>query len=245
MFDLTGKTALVTGAAQGIGHAATVALVECGAKVIGVDINAAELSKLESIEHVEMRCFDVTDPLAIAAQSSDCGPIDILVNCAGLVHQGTILECGDNDWSRSWDLNVTSIYHLIAAFIPGMVERRGGSIVNISSVVSNIVGAPKRLAYGTAKAAVNGLTKSVASDFVQYGIRCNAIAPGTIDTPSWQQRVSAAPDTAEARKEFMARQPMGRLGNPREVAAAVVYLSSDEAAFVTGTTLIVDGGMSL
>ncbi len=243
---LEGKTAVVTAAGQGIGCATVLAFAREGAKVCATDINEDALSEVQNTApEVEAVRLDVTDQSAIQDFAAGRGAVDVLFNCAGFVHHGTILECSEDDWQVSVNLNVTSMYRMIRAILPAMLEAGGGSIVNISSGASSIRGIPNRFVYGTTKAAVIGLTKAVAADFITKGIRCNAICPGTIDTPSLQDRISAFDDPVAARKAFIARQPMGRLGTAEEVAAAAVYLASDESAYSTGTTVIVDGGFSL
>ena len=244
---LAGKTAFITAAAQGIGRATALAYAAEGARVIATDLNEAKLAELGS--GIETRALDVTDGAAIRAAVAAAGPIDILFNCAGFVHQGTILEATDAEWEFAWLLNVRSMTHAIRAALPGMVDRGAGSIINMSSGASSIKGAPARCVYGTSKAAVIGLTKSVAADFVKNGIRCNAICPGTIETPSLQERIAANAAASgglyAARAAFVARQAMGRLGTPEEIAALAVYLGADESRFVTGQTMIIDGGWTL
>ncbi len=243
---LSGKTALVTAAAQGIGRATALAFAREGADVIATDVNMEKLSELEGTQGLKVRALDVLDAQAIQSLAGDLGAFDALVNCAGFVHHGTILECGEKDWDFSFDLNVRSMYRIIRAFLPAMLERgQGGSIVNIASVASSVKGIPNRFVYGTSKAAVIGLTKSVAADFVTKGIRCNAICPGTIQTPSLDDRIAAQGDAEAARKAFVARQPLGRLGTPEEIAAMALYLASDESAFTTGQIHVVDGGISI
>jgi 2-keto-3-deoxy-L-fuconate dehydrogenase len=241
---LAGKTAVITAAGQGIGRASAEAFVREGATLVATDI---DLSLLATLDGCSRRALDVTDAAAIVAIAADVGPIDVLFNCAGVVHAGTVLECTDEAWHRAIAINATAMFHTIRAFLPGMVARGGGSIINMSSVASSVTGVPNRFAYGASKAAVIGLTKSVAADFVARGVRCNAICPGTVESPSLLGRVraqAAATGTAEAdvRAEFERRQPMGRLGRPEEIAALAVYLASDEAAFTTGTVSVVDGG---
>lgn len=242
---LAGKTCLITAAAHGIGRASALAFAAEGADVIATDINLAALETLRGTVELQTRPLDVTDPAAIAELARAVGPIDVLLNAAGFVHHGTILQCAEEDWDFTLNLNVRSMYRMIRAFLPGMLERGKGAIVNISSGASSIRGIPNRFIYGTSKAAVIGLTKAVAADFIRHGIRCNAICPGTIDTPSLAERIGAFADPVQARKDFIARQPMGRLGRPDEVAAVAVHLASDESAFTTGTTIVVDGGFSL
>jgi 2-keto-3-deoxy-L-fuconate dehydrogenase len=243
---LSGKTALVTAAAQGIGRSTALAFAREGATVIATDVNLEKLTELEGTQGLTVRALDVLDAQAIQSLASELGAVDALVNCAGYVHHGTILECGEKDWDFSFDLNVRSMYRIIRAFLPAMLERgQGASIVNIASVASSVKGIPNRFVYGTSKAAVIGLTKSVAADFVTKGIRCNAICPGTIQTPSLDDRIAAQGDAEVARKAFVARQPLGRLGTPEEIAAMALYLASDESAFTTGQIHVVDGGISI
>lgn len=238
MSRLANKTALVTAAAQGIGRATAEQFAREGARVIATDI---DLQKLSELQGCEVRGLDVRDPNAINALAAELGAIDVLFNCAGFVHAGTILECDDKAWITSIDLNLTPMYRAIRAFLPKMLENGGGSIINIASVAA-VKGVPNRFAYTATKAAIIGLTKSVAVDFVARGIRCNAICPGTVDTPSLHQRMAATGDYEAARKAFIARQPMGRLGTPEEVAQLAVYLASDEAEFMTGQAHLLDGG---
>ena len=236
---LAGKVAVVTAAASGIGRASAEAFARAGARVFAVDIDAKAIG---SVAGCEGRVVDVRDATAIAAFASDVGKIDVLFNCAGMVPKGTVLDIDFTTWSAAFDLNVNSMYHMIRAFLPGMLEARAGSIINMSSVAGSITGVADRCAYGATKAAVIGLTKTVAKDFVHQGVRCNAICPGTVDTPSLQARLHAYGDYEKTRKEFEARQPMGRLGKPEEIAALALYLASDESAFTTGQTHIIDGG---
>ena len=245
MGRLDGKHILITAAAQGIGRATAEAAAREGALVYATDVDDSLLIELEAIENVTARMLDVTDPTAITRLAQEIGAIDGLVNVAGFVHHGTILDAADDDMEWSWRLNVQSMHRMIRAFLPGMLETGGGSIVNIASAASSIKGAPNRFVYGTTKAAVIGLTKAVAVDFVGRGIRCNAVCPGTIQTPSLDQRINAFDDPEAARESFIARQAMGRLGTAEEVAMANIYLLADESAFVTGTTHLVDGGWSL
>lgn len=247
---LEGKTAVVTAAAQGIGRASAIAFAREGAKVIASDLNETKLKELGSLPNIRTRRLDVLDPAAIAAFAAEAGAVDILFNCAGFVHHGTILETEEKDWDFSFDLNVRSMYRLTRALLPAMLAAgRGGSIINMSSAASSVKGAPNRFVYGTTKAAVIGLTKSIAADYIKQGVRCNAICPGTIQTPSLDDRIaaqaSAAGSVEQARAGFVARQPLGRLGTAEEIAALAVYLASDESAFTTGTTQIIDGGWSL
>jgi 2-keto-3-deoxy-L-fuconate dehydrogenase len=239
MGRLNGKTALVTAAAQGIGKASAELFAREGARVIATDINAELLAQVEGCE---TRQLDVLDPEAILALAADLGAIDVLFNCAGFVHSGTILDCDEDAWAFSNNLNVNAMYRMIRAFLPAMLEAGGGSIVNMSSVASSIKGVPGRFAYGATKAAVIGLTKAVAADFVGQGVRCNAICPGTVETPSLNQRLADTGDYDAARAAFTARQPMGRLGKPEELAQLALYLASDDSAFTTGQIHIIDGG---
>jgi 2-keto-3-deoxy-L-fuconate dehydrogenase len=233
---LAGKTALVTGAAQGIGRASAELFAAEGATVWAVDRNAAVVTGCTSL------VADVTDAAAIEALFAQAGPLDVLFNCAGMVTAGTILECSEEDWRRSFDLNVTAMFHTIRAALPGMIARGGGSIVNMASVAGSVTGVPNRFAYGASKAAVVGITKAVAVDHVGQGIRCNAICPGTVDTPSLQDRLRATGDYEGARAAFNARQPMGRLGTAEEIARLALYLASDESSFTTGQVHVIDGG---
>lgn len=239
MGRLAGKTALVTAAGQGIGRATVEAFVREGAHVIATDVRAEALAELSG---VEARALDVTNLQAVRAIAADHPDLDILYNCAGYVHPGTILDCEEEDWAFSNSLNVTAQYRMIRAVLPNMIARGGGSIINMSSVCSSIKAVPNRFAYGATKAAVIGLTKSVAIDFVTKGIRCNAICPGTVETPSLIQRLHDTGDFDKAYAEFTARQAMGRFGRVEELAALAVYLASDESAFTTGTINVIDGG---
>jgi 2-keto-3-deoxy-L-fuconate dehydrogenase len=237
---LAGKTCLVTAAAQGIGRATAERFAGEGARVIATDINEAALATLAGME---ARRLDVTDGSAIARLFGEIPEFDVVFNCAGYVHQGSILDCGDDDWRFSWDLNVTAMFHVCKAALPGMLRRGRGSIINMASVASSIKGVPNRFAYGATKAAVIGLTRSIAADFVGQGVRCNAICPGTVATPSLSERMAALPGDPEAvRQSFIARQPMGRLGEPGEIADLALYLASDESAFTTGAIHVIDGG---
>jgi 2-keto-3-deoxy-L-fuconate dehydrogenase len=243
---LVGKVALLTAAAAGIGRATAEAFAAEGAKVIATDLNLDGLKGLAS----EVRQLDVRSSEAVAALAREVGPIDVLFNCAGFVHHGTILDCTEADWDFSFDLNVKSMHRTIRAFLPGMLEKGGGSIVNVASAASSVRGVPNRYLYGASKAAVIGLTKAVAADFIRRGIRCNAICPATVESPSLDQRIEGlaqqSGQSVEAvRKAFIDRQPMGRIGKPGEVAALAVYLASDESAFTTGHAHIVDGGFAL
>lgn len=236
---LAGKTALITAAGQGIGRATAEMFAKQGAAVVATDINEAALAELSG---VRTRLLDVRSLADIATISKEFGGVDVLVNCAGIVVNGSILDNTEDEWAASFDINVTSMYRMIRATLPGMIERGGGSIINISSVASSIKGVPNRCIYGTTKAAIIGLTKSVATDFIARGIRCNAICPGTVATPSLQARLRATGDYEAARAAFIQRQPMGRLGEASEIAALALYLASDEAAFTTGQCHIIDGG---
>ena len=247
---LEGKTALVTAAGQGIGRASAVAIAAEGARVIATDVNEAALRELSGTANVTTRKLDVLDDAAVASLFAELPPLSILFNCAGFVHHGSILDCTPRDFEFSMNLNVRAMYVAIRSALPKMLENfdatgRGASIINMASIAGSIKGLPNRFIYGTSKAAVIGLTKSVAADYVQRGVRCNAIAPGTVDTPSLAERINAFPDPVEARRMFIARQPMGRLAKPEEIAPMIVFLASDEAAFVTGNVYSCDGGMTI
>jgi 2-keto-3-deoxy-L-fuconate dehydrogenase len=238
---LEGKRALVSAAGQGIGRAAALAMAREGASVLATDINEATLAELAE-GGLETRILDVRDPASIAAAVDATGPLDVLFNCAGFVAGGTILDCDEAQWAFTLDLNLTAMYRMCRAFLPGMLESGGGSIINMSSVASSVIAAPGRFAYGATKAGVIGLTKSIAADFVEKGIRCNAICPGTVQSPSLEERLAATGDYEAARAAFIARQPVGRLGTPEEIAALVIYLASDESAYTTGVAHVIDGG---
>ncbi|WP_414902376.1 SDR family oxidoreductase [Sphingomonas flavalba] len=239
-FMLSDKRVLITGAGQGIGRASAEAFRDAGAWVLATDINAKALASLSGCETM---ILDVTAPGALAQLAAEEG-FDVLFNCAGYVHHGSILECEERDWASSFELNVTAMYRTIRVLLPAMIARGGGSIINMASVASSIIGVPNRCVYGASKAAVIGLTKAIAADFVQQGIRCNAICPGTVSSPSLEQRLAATGDFDAAMAAFTARQPMGRIGTPAEVAALALYLASDASAFTTGQTHIIDGGWS-
>ncbi|MGL4489263.1 MAG: SDR family oxidoreductase [Rhizobiaceae bacterium] len=241
MGRLSGKLALVTAAGQGIGRASALKMASEGARVIATDVNETTLSTLAS-EGIETRVLDVRDPASITATAEAIGTPDVLFNCAGFVAAGTILDCDEDQWAFSLDLNMTAMYRMCRTFLPGMIEKGGGSIINMASVASSVVGAPNRFVYGATKAGVIGLTKAIAADFITKGIRCNAICPGTVESPSLEQRLHATGDYAAARAAFVARQPIGRIGSPEEIAALVVYLASDESSYTTGTAHIIDGG---
>jgi 2-keto-3-deoxy-L-fuconate dehydrogenase len=238
MGRLSGKTALITAAGQGIGRATADAYLREGATVIAVDINGDTLKDFGGIGHVA----DITDAEAVKALATKFPDVNVLYNCAGTVHAGTILDCDEDAWQFSLNLNVTAMYRMIRAFLPGMLERGGGSIINMSSIASSVKGIPNRFAYGATKAAVIGLTKAVAADFVTQGVRCNAICPGTVETPSLLQRLRDTGDFDKAYSEFTARQAMGRFGKTDELAALAVYLGSDESSFTTGQAHVIDGG---
>jgi 2-keto-3-deoxy-L-fuconate dehydrogenase len=241
---LAGKTAIITSAGQGIGRASVLALAAAGARVFATDLKAELLEGLAG-ERISTFQLDVLDQRQIKAALEKTGPVDVLFNCSGYVHHGSVLDCADKDWDFSFDLNVKSHFHMIQAYLPGMLERGGGSVINMASVASNIKGVANRAAYGASKAAVIGLTKSVAADFVTKGIRCNCICPGTVETPSLYDRMRAQGDFEKAKAAFIARQPMGRLAQPEEIASLVVYLASDETAFMTGQSIVIDGGFTL
>ena len=246
MNRLLGKKVLITAAAQGMGRAAALAMAAEGAKVFATDINVNELKTL-SEENNEIETFelDVMDPIAIANAPEKTGPLTTLFNCAGFVHNGTIMDMSDDDWDFSFTLNVRSQFRFIRAYLPGMLENKDGSIINMASVASSIKGAPNRCLYGSTKAAILGLTRAVASDYVSKGIRCNALCPGTIMTPSLEERMRATGDYENAKIEFLARQPIGRFASSEEVTGILIHLASDDSQFTTGTFQIVDGGWSL
>jgi len=242
---LAGKKILITAAGQGIGKACALACAAEGAQVIATDINGKTLTELAAEAGLTTHVLNVRDGAAVAALAQELGALDVLVNVAGFVHNGTILECSEDDWAFSFDLNVTSMYRVIKAFLPAMLAAGGGSIVNMASVAGSVKGIPNRCVYGSSKAAVIGLTKSVAIDFIGQGVRCNAICPGTVQSPSLDERINAFDDPVEARKNFIARQPLGRLGTAEEIAALAVYLAGDESGYTTGAIINVDGGLTI
>jgi len=245
---LDGKTAFVTAAAQGIGRATALAFAAEGARVFATDVNEAALRDIGS-ERIRTARLDVTQPADIAHAAQQAGPVDILFNCAGIVHQGALLDASDDEWTLVFELNARSMFRITKALLPGMLERGGGAIINIASVASSLKGVVNRFIYSASKAAVIGMSKSIAIDYVTRGIRCNCICPGTVQTPSLDQRIAAnaaaAGSTEAARAAFVARQPMGRLGTPEEVADLAVYLASDAAQFITGQAIVIDGGLTL
>jgi 2-keto-3-deoxy-L-fuconate dehydrogenase len=244
---LAGKTAFITAAAQGIGRATALAYAQEGARVIATDLNEAKLAELG--QGITTRRLDMTDGGAVADAVRDAGPLDILFNCAGFVHQGTLLEATESEWDLAFALNVRSMFRTMQAFVPGMVARGGGVILNMASVSSSLKGVPNRFIYSATKAAVIGMTRSVATDYIRDGIRCNCLCPGTVATPSLDERIAAnaaqAGSEQAARQAFVDRQPMGRLGSPEEIAALAVYLASDAAQFITGQAVVIDGGLTL
>ncbi len=242
---LAGKKALITAAGQGIGRATALAMAAEGAQVFATDVDPKLVAALNGLSNVTPSVLDVMDDAGIAATIETLPPLDILFNCAGYVHNGTILDCAPKDWDFSFNLNARAMYMTIKCVLPKMLAMGGGSIINMASIASSIKGLPNRFVYGASKAAVIGLTKAVAADFVARGIRCNAIAPGTVDTPSLHDRIQAFENPEEARKAFIARQPMGRLAKAEEIAPVVIFLASDESAFVTGNVYSVDGGMTI
>jgi 2-keto-3-deoxy-L-fuconate dehydrogenase len=247
---LAGKTAFITAAGQGIGRASAIAMAREGAKVIATDVNAKLLAALDGTPGITTQVLDVLDDAAVERTIAALPPLDVMFNCAGYVHHGSILDCTPKDWDFSFNLNARAMYVAIRAAVPKMLEKHAAagswaSIINMASIAGSIKGLPNRFVYGASKAAVVGLTKAVAADFVQKGIRCNAIAPGTVDTPSLADRINAYPDPDEARRMFVARQPMGRLAKAEEIAPVVVFLASDESAFATGNVYSVDGGMTI
>ena len=243
MGRLDKKKCIVTAAGQGIGRASALAMAAEGGQVIATDINPDALSEIAS-DGIETLVLDVCDPSAIASALDLCGTPDVLFNCAGFVDNGTILDCDEAAWARSIDLNLTAMYRMIRAFLPGMIAASGGSIINMASVASSVIAAPNRFVYGTTKAAVIGMTKAVAADHIEGGIRCNAICPGTVESPSLHERLRATGDYEAARSAFVSRQPIGRIGSAEEIAALVVYLASDESTYTTGVAHVIDGGWS-
>ena len=243
---LDGKKIVVTAAGQGIGKATAIAFYNEGAHVVATDLNEKTLADLnKEYPKINIQKLDSTDNNAILEFTKSLDRVDVLLNAVGFVHHGTILDCEEKDWDFSSNVNVKSMYFMCKAILPLMIKQNGGSIINISSCASSFKGFPNRFVYGTTKGAVIGLTKSIAADFVKKNIRCNSIAPGTVFSPSWQDRVNQSPDPIKAKKDFIARQPMGRLGTAEEIAAVAVYLASDDATFTTGTTISVDGGISI
>jgi len=242
---LQSKVAFVTAAGQGIGRGAALAFAREGAAVWATDLNPKTLADLEGRDGIRTLQLDATDEQAIARVAAEVGDIDVLFNCAGYVHHGTILDCAPKDWDFSFNINVRSMYLVTRAFLPGMLKKGSGSIINMASVASSIKGLPNRFVYGATKAAVIGLTKAIAADYVRQGIRCNAICPGTVDTPSLGERINAFADPAQARKDFIARQPMGKLGTVADITGILVFLASDESLFATGNAYAIDGGMTI
>jgi 2-keto-3-deoxy-L-fuconate dehydrogenase len=241
---LAGKIAFVTAAAQGMGRGAALAFAREGAQVWATDVNEQALRSLHH-DAIKTRVLDVTDEAAVTKIAREVGEIDVLFNCAGIVHHGSILDATPSDWDRAFAVNARSMFLVARALIPGMLKKGRGSIINMASVASSIRGLPNRFVYGASKAAVIGLTKSIAADFVRQGIRCNAICPGTVDTPSLQDRINAFADPVQARKDFIARQPMGRLGTVDDITGILVFLASDESLFATGNAYSIDGGMTI
>ncbi len=241
---LAGKTAFVTAAGQGIGRAAALAFAREGATVWATDINGDLLADLQK-QGLKTRVLDVMDEAAIQRAAAEAGTVDVLFNCAGFVHHGTILDCSNKDWDFAFNLNVRSMFWVSKAFLPGMLKQGKGSIINMSSIASSVKGLPNRFVYGATKAAVIGLTKAIAADYVKQGIRCNCIGPGTVDTPSLGQRINAFADPVQAKKDFIARQPMGRLGSVEDITGILVFLASDESLFATGNMYSIDGGMTI
>ena len=243
---LEGKKIVVTAAGQGIGKATAIAFHNEGAHVIATDLNEKTLADLnKEYPNIKIKTLDSTDNKAILDFVKTLDEVNVLFNAVGFVHHGTILDCEEKDWDFSFDVNIKSMYFMCRAILPLMVKQNGGSIINVSSIASSLKGLPNRFVYGASKAAIIGLTKSIASDFVKQNIRCNSIAPGTVFSPSWQDRVNQSPDPVQAKKDFIARQPMGRLGTAEEIAAMAIYLAGDESTFTTGNTFSVDGGMTI
>ncbi len=243
MGRLDGKTALVTAAGQGIGRASALMMAREGAKVIAADINAAALDALKAeAPGITTRLLNVRDKAAVEAAAAEIGALDVLFNCAGFVAAGTILDCDEDQWAFSMDLNMTAMFRMCKAFLPAMIAGGGGSIINMASVAGSVIAAPNRFVYGATKAGVIGLTKSIAADFIGKGIRANAICPGTVESPSLDQRLRDTGDYEAAKKAFIGRQPIGRIGKPDEIAALVTYLASDESSYTTGVAHVIDGG---
>jgi 3-hydroxybutyrate dehydrogenase len=243
---LENKKIVVTAAGQGIGRATAIAFNNEGANVHATDINDQTLETLnKEYPNIKVKNLDSTNKKAVEEFSTSLDQVDVLFNAVGFVHHGTILECDEKDWDFSFNVNIKSMYFMTKSILPKMIKQNKGSIINISSIASSLRGLPNRFVYGTTKAAIIGFTKSIASDFIKNNIRCNAIAPGTVHTPSWEGRVQSANDPVQAKKDFIARQPMGRLGTPEEIASLAIYLASDESEFVTGVTHAIDGGMSI
>ena len=243
---LEGKKIVVTAAGQGIGKATAIAFHNEGAHVIATDLNDKTLADLnKEYPNIKIKTLDSTDNKAILDFVKTLDEVNVLFNAVGFVHHGTILDCEEKDWDFSFDVNIKSMYFMCKAILPLMVKQNGGSIINVSSIASSLKGLPNRFVYGASKAAIIGLTKSIASDFVKQNIRCNSIAPGTVFSPSWQDRVNQSPDPVQAKKDFIARQPMGRLGTAEEIASMAIYLAGDESTFTTGNTFSVDGGMTI
>ena len=243
---LENKNIVVTAAGQGIGRATAIAFSNEGANVYATDINETTLKSLnKEHQNIKVKRLDSTDKSAVEEFSYSLNKIDVLFNAVGFVHHGSILECDEKDWDFSFNVNIKSMYFMIKFLIPKMIKQKKGNIINVASIASSLRGLPNRFVYGSSKAAIIGLTKSIAADFIKDNIRCNAIAPGTVHTPSWEDRVKAFKDPVQAKKDFIARQPMGRLGTPKEIADLAVYLASDESNFVTGVTHAIDGGMSI
>ncbi len=243
---LEGKKIVVTAAGQGIGKATAIAFHNEGAHVIATDLNDKTLADLnKEYPNIKVKTLDSTDNNAILEFVKTLDEVNVLFNAVGFVHHGTILDCEEKDWDFSFDVNIKSMYFMCKAILPLMVKQNGGSIINVSSIASSLKGLPNRFVYGASKAAIIGLTKSIASDFVKQNIRCNSIAPGTVFSPSWQDRVNQSPDPVQAKKDFIARQPMGRIGTAEEIASMAIYLAGDESTFTTGNTFSVDGGMSI
>ena len=243
---LEGKKIIVTAAGQGIGKATAIAFHNEGANVTATDLNEKTLADLnKEYPDIKVQKLDSTDNSAILEFTKTLDTVDVLFNAVGFVHHGTILDCEEKDWDFSFDVNIKAMYFMCKAILPLMIKQNGGSIINISSIASSLKGLPNRFVYGASKAAIIGLTKSISSDFVKQNIRCNSIAPGTVFSPSWQDRVNQSPDPVQAKKDFIARQPMGRLGTAEEIASMAIYLAGDESTFTTGNTFSVDGGMTI